>query len=118
MDERGYSTGWSQIQTLGAPAAGGTTYGVKKDGTQVILIASGASPPTLSWDRFDGAGATATAHGPFKKAQFGAETHGGTSDCIPGSSIQPCDFSSAKLREVGGSEGWAWRRAAMLLGSG
>jgi len=88
---------WSGVNPVGPPpAGGGAAYGVRINGSQVEWIAGGGVIKQLPLSGFD--------REPFCGAQFCAEMHGSTADYTPGSVSNPCDFSGAVIRELGGSE--------------
>lgn len=78
------------------PPPGGATYGVRKNGSYAEWIANGIVVEQLPWSLFD--------REALCGVMFCAEMHGGAADHTPGSVSNPCDFSSAVIREVDGIE--------------
>lgn len=84
---------YSGIIVSGAPSSA-ATYGVRLSGQNYELVVGGAVT-SFPWVDFN-------AH-PLCGAQFGVELYG-SNDQTPGTVSNPCDFSSAVIQLVGGSD--------------
>lgn len=103
-DENGFYSG---IQVRDPPT-GAATYGARLSGSDYQLI-FGGDAVSVSKSDFDAE--------PLCAAQFGAELYG-SNDQTPGSLSNPCDFSSAVIRLVGGSDINAPFTSCSLAGTG